>query len=130
MANRRKSISIKDKEEIFLKTGGLCHFCGEKLVFNAIRGEEGRWNIDHILPFSREGKDCLENYLPICKTCNRLRWNFESGRIRELLRYGIIAHNQVKRKTNTGKEIQSLYNKKIELNKKRRKGNLLGKYYK
>lgn len=127
--NKRKRIFPEDKKVIFLKTGGLCHFCGEKLVFNAKRGEKGRWNIDHVLPFSREGGDCLENYLPICRTCNRLRWNFESIKIRELLRYGIIAHGQVKKNTDTGKEIQNLYNKKNEFNKKRRKGDILESYY-
>ena len=128
--NRRKRIVSEDKKMIFSKTGGLCHFCGDKLVFNAERGKKGRWNVDHILPFSREGKDCLENYLPICRTCNRLRWNFESYKIRELLKYGIIAYNQIKKRTKIGEEIQNLYNKKSELNKKRRKGNLSDMYYK
>ncbi len=130
MANKRKTIVHNDKKVVFLKTGGLCHFCGTKLSFNAKRGEQGRWNVDHILPFSREGKDCLENYLPICKICNRLRWNFESTKIRELLRYGIIAHKLVAKKTKTGNEIQDIYDKKIESNKKRRKGDFSESYYK
>ncbi|KKR14642.1 MAG: hypothetical protein UT43_C0020G0010 [Parcubacteria group bacterium GW2011_GWC1_39_29] len=129
MTNKRKTIAARDKGAIFSKTSGLCHFCGTELIFNAKRGEQGRWNVDHILPFSREGKDCLENYLPICKVCNRLRWNFESGKIRELLRYGIIAHKLVAKKTRVGKEIRDIYNKKIESNKKRRKGDYSESYY-
>ena len=130
MPIRRKLISLENKKVIFQKTGGLCHFCGEELVFNAKRGENGRWNVDHILPFSHKGKDSIENYLPICKTCNRLRWNFESNKIRDLLRYGIVAYKQIRKKTSTGKEMLILYNKQIELNKKRRKGGFSELYYK
>jgi len=130
MEKKRKPIVFNDKKIIFSKTGGLCHFCGTELVFDAKRGEKGRWNVDHILPFSREGKDSLENYLPVCKICNRLRWNFESGKIRELLRYGTIAHRLVSKRTKTGDEIRKLYTQTMELNKKRRKGNFSESYYK
>ena len=130
MKNKRKPIGLTDRKLIFHKTGGLCHFCGEKLVFDAKPGEKGRWNIDHIFPFSYGGGDHLDNYLPICRVCNRLKWNFEGKKIRELLRYGVIACNQVKKRTNLGSAIQDFYNKKSELNKKRRKRNLPDSYYK
>ena len=125
----RKPISKKEKKIIWEKTGGLCHFCGEKLIFDAKRGDKGRWHVDHILPFSRNGKNSLENYLPICNVCNRLKWNFESNKIRELFRWGIIARKEVIEKTKLGEEMQIIYCKKLEKNKKSRKGNFSDEYY-
>jgi 5-methylcytosine-specific restriction endonuclease McrA len=129
MTRKRQPISKNDKKTIWDKTGGLCHFCGKKLSFDAKRGDKGRWHSDHILPLSLEGKNDVKNYLPICNVCNRLKCNFGGKKIRDLLRYGIIAYKEGTKKSKLGIEIKSIYDKKMEANKKRRKGDIPDEYY-
>lgn len=129
-AQKRKRITEEEKRIAWEKTDGHCHFCGEQMVFEAKRGERGRWQIDHIYPFSRGGTDRMPNYLPICRVCNRLRWHFESKKIRELLRLGTVAFSEIKNQTYLGKRIKELYKEREEKNKQTRRGNLPEWYYK
>lgn len=126
----RKKVKSEDRVCIFQKTGGHCHFCGKKLSFDAKRGDKGRWHIDHIIPFSRGGKNNTINYLPICNICNRLRWNFKNEKIRDIFRLGVIAYREMGRNTEIGNRIKDAYRKQREQNKKLRKGNLPESYYK
>lgn len=128
-AQKRKRITEEEKRIVWQKTDGHCHFCGEQLVFEAKRGERGRWNIDHIYPFARGGTENMSNYLPICRVCNRLRWHFECKKIRELFRLGTVAFNEIRNQTYLGKRIKELYRKHEEKNKKSRRGNLPEWYY-
>jgi len=125
----RKPIKPKDKQLVFLKTGGRCHFCGEKLEFGARRGEKGEWNVDHVVQLAQSGVDNIENYLPICRVCNRLRWHFASNKIRELFRYGVIVLGEIRKQTELGKKIEDLYKKKLEDNKLRRRGKFDDQYF-
>ncbi len=129
MLQKRKPIKFSDKKFIFEKTGGHCHFCGKKLFFEAKRGNDGRWHIDHIVPFSRKGKNNIINYLPICNVCNRLRWNFKSEKIRDIFRFGVIAYREMRRNTEIGNRIKDIYKKQMEQNKKLRRGDLPESYY-
>lgn len=52
------------KKIVFKKTFGCCAYCGERLSF------DGDWEIDHIVPKSRGGKDVITNYFASCKQCN------------------------------------------------------------
>jgi len=75
------------------------------------------------------GKDDISNYLPICRTCNRLRWSFPSNKIRELFRLGMIAYREIKKNTEVGKAITQIYKKQLENNKQRRKSDLPEEYF-
>jgi len=121
MATRRKPISLVEKKIAFQKTGGRCHICAKRLKFDAKSGEVGRWQVDHIHPKIRGGKDGLNNYLAICSKCNRLRWYLDPKRIKKVLQYGVIACNLVKNKTLLGKELHKIHSQKKKLNKRRRK---------
>lgn len=121
MMKRRKPISASMKKEVWAKTGGRCHFCARKIKLSAKIGERGRWHVDHIYPKALGGKDGLDNYLPICKQCNRLRWFLNSKRIRKTFKYGVLAYNEMKRKTDLGKILHALYLKNRKNNKDRRK---------
>ena len=121
MATRRKLISLKEKKIVFQKTGGRCHICAKRLKFDAKSGEIGRWQVDHILPKKRGGKDSLNNYLPICVKCNRLRWCFGPRTIKKHLNMGVIACRLVKNKTHLGKELHKIHLQNRLANKKRRK---------
>jgi len=112
MTNKRKTISSKEKIAIFQKTGGRCHICAKRLKFDAKSGEIGMWQVDHIHPKIRGGKDGLNNYLAICNKCNRLRWYLDPKRIKRVLQYGVIACNLVKNKTRLGEELHKIHSQK------------------
>ncbi len=129
MVTKRKSITALIKRQIWEKTGGRCHICGRVLIFDATKGEIGKWNVDHIIPFTRGGKDNSKNFLPICKVCNRLKWHFKGRKIRKLFQFGIIALRESKYRTGLGKSIIKIYKNKSVQNKNRRKGKLPSWYY-
>lgn len=61
----------KNREIVFNKYGGKCAYCGCDLV-------QG-WHVDHVEPIRRyegckEGRypqrDCIENMMPSCASCN------------------------------------------------------------
>ena len=80
-------ITKKEREDVRLKYGGKCAYCGCDL-------QKG-WHVDHIEPkfrnweevtlrgFKRErGKDDVSNYNPACPRCNRWKgtWSVEEFR--------------------------------------------------
>jgi 5-methylcytosine-specific restriction endonuclease McrA len=115
-----KIMNKDNKKIIFKKTDGRCHFCAKRLKFDAKPGTLGRWQIDHVHPRKRGGKDAISNFLPICGKCNRLRWYLDPKRIRKVFSYGIIAFRQVKNNTVLGQQLKTFYSLKKVLNKKRR----------
>lgn len=112
-------------QAIFQKTHGCCHFCGDPLDFAKydLRGENeiGSWNIDHVVQKDKGGLKGIENCLPACVTCNRLRWNRTGANLREALFLGIIAIKEMERNSELGKRIEELKEKRLAENRKRRK---------
>jgi len=96
---------------IFDKTGGHCHFCGDRLVFkNRGRGSgpRGRWEIDHVRQRTRGGLDIFDNMLAACARCNRMRWSRGGDELRELLRLGLIAFQEMEKRSDVGMELKRL----------------------
>lgn len=117
----------KKLQQIFNRTNGHCHFCGDKLIFEKYglrKDENGAWEADHIIQKGKGGSKSPENCLPACYRCNRLRWHRKGKNIRNLLFLGLIAKDEVERKTDLGKAIVKLKNKRQQLNQNRRR-NLL-----
>jgi len=114
-------MNLKDKKEIYKKTGGRCHFCARRVKLTAKSGEYGRWQVDHILPKKHGGANLLSNYLPICKRCNRLRWFLDPKRMKKTFLYGYIAYREVQKKTELGRQLHLLYLEKKATNKKHRR---------
>ena len=107
---------------IWNKTNGHCHFCGKKLLFSSYwsgSSKRGKWQVDHIYPKARGGQNSVENYLPICRTCNRLRWMWTGRKIQKVFQYGTIALREARKKTDFGSKIRSLYFIQKNQNKKR-----------
>lgn len=129
MTKRRKTITPAEKREAWKKTGGRCHICGRVLVFDARRGQKGKWHIDHIVSVKRGGKDKVKNFLPICLICNRLKWFFKGRNMRKILQFGVIALRESERKTDLGRGIRKLYLQRLNQNQARRKGKLPAWYY-
>lgn len=111
---------------IFEKTHGHCHFCGDKLVFEKygvknIEDIGGVWEADHIIQRGKGGDKQHENCLPACLRCNRLRWHRIGEDLRDLLILGLIAKEQIKKKSILGNKIIELKNKRLEQNIRRRR---------
>ncbi len=110
---------------IFSRTAGHCHFCGDPLIFGKRglkhrKNENGAWEVDHIIQKDKGGKSLVDNYLPACVRCNRLRWHRKGKDLRELLLLGIIGTGEIRKGTKTGERILELKDKRNKENKKRR----------
>lgn len=110
---------------IFSRTSGHCHFCGDPLIFGKRglkhrKNENVAWEVDHVIQKDKGGRNAVDNYLPACVRCNRLRWHRKGEDLRELLLLGLIATGEIKRGTETGKRILELKGKRIKTNKGRR----------
>lgn len=71
---KRKSLSPKVREAVYLKYDGHCSYCGKKLTAKD-------YQVDHLIPVQRErfGKytedqlERFENYMPSCRVCNNYK---------------------------------------------------------
>jgi len=111
---------------IFEKTEGHCHFCGDFLVlekygFKDINDLDGAWEADHVIQKGKGGSKDVENCLPSCVRCNRLRWHRKGNDLRELIFLGLIVKDEIKKGSTVGKLISELRNKRIESNRNRRR---------
>lgn len=109
--------------QIFYKTGGICHFCGDELELNRrgwAKNLQGRWEVDHIRQRGKGGRSTTDNYLPACTRCNRLRWHRTGEGIRELLELGTIAAHEIDKDSELGTELVRLRLRRRQSNRKRR----------
>jgi hypothetical protein len=119
-------IFMKDSQhrQIWEKTRGHCHFCGESVEFEKRGWRDGDltgyWEIDHIVQRGKGGNDSVDNYLPAYTRCNRLRWHRTGEKIRELLLLGLVAQEEVKKGTIVGESLVKLTENCLLNNKKRR----------
>src|SRR5688572_18428957 len=87
-AGKRGSLTAAERGIVSKKTGGTCHVCG---------GRVGKkWQADHVVPHKLGGQAKVENYLPGCKECNRLRWSYTPAVIRLIMRLGVYAKNEIR----------------------------------
>ena len=112
---------------IFRKTSGHCHFCGDRLVFKRYGlkgkvGQKGVWEVDHVIQRGKGGSKGEENCLPACMNCNRLRWHRKGKDLRKVITLGLIATEQIKKKSAVGKEMVKLERHRKKSNVVRRRG--------
>jgi len=108
---------------IFAKTTGHCHFCGDPIVFENrgwVKNPHGHWEVDHVIQRHKGGLRGVENCLPACTRCNRLRWHRTGDGIRELLFLGVLAVREIETGTETGRQLQKLRKKRLAENLLRR----------
>jgi HNH endonuclease len=109
--------------EVFQKTGGHCHYCGDRLRFEN-RGwsalTDGHWELDHVIQRKKGGNTGPDNFLPACTECNRLRWARKGPALRRLMRLGLIATEEIDRGTDVGLHLQAMLKKRLLENEGRR----------
>lgn len=110
---RRGSLTAAERSAILKKTDGTCHVCGGRV------GK--RWQADHVVPHRLGGAAALENFLPICKECNRLRWFHSPEVIRLVMRLGVYAKLEIRHQTEIGEMLIVLLRKRLRGNSKRRR---------
>ena len=110
--------------EIFDRTKGHCHFCGDHLVFEGYgktEASEGAWEIDHVIQKGKGGPKDPSNCLSACVKCNRLRWHRTGQEVRDLLLYGLIVRDEIKKGTQVGKTMEDLKKKRLKATLSRRR---------
>jgi 5-methylcytosine-specific restriction endonuclease McrA len=111
--------------QIWEKTQGHCHFCGDPVDFEKRGWNDGDltgyWEVDHVIQRDKGGGNLVDNYLPACTRCNRLRWHRTGDKIRELLLLGLIAKEQINKGTKIGASLIELREKRILKNQQRRR---------
>jgi hypothetical protein len=80
----RKSLTKKQRQQVYDKTGGHCAYCGEPITIKQMQA-------DHIAPFEyaeiveHEGynPNSIDNFLPACRPCNYIKGSlpFEKFRV-------------------------------------------------
>jgi 5-methylcytosine-specific restriction endonuclease McrA len=121
--------SNQQLREIFQRTSGHCHFCGDKLRLekhgdSSIAELAGAWEADHVIQRGKGGSKAAANCLPACVRCNRLRWHRKGKQLRELLLLGLIANDEIKKRNKVGKKILALKRLRLERNQSRRRTDL------
>jgi len=103
-----------ERRKVFDKTSGHCHFCGDAL-------DPSAWQLDHVIQRGKGGRSSSENYLPACGKCNHLRWHRTGAGLRELILLGLVAKDEIKKKTDLGEMIDEQLKKRLARNAGRRK---------
>ena len=62
----RPRFGQKSKDMLYQHQGGKCAGCNRKMA-------KRDFDIDHIIPFSRGGKDTPDNLQLLCGSCNRMK---------------------------------------------------------
>ena len=71
----RRSISKKERAEIFNARNGKCHICGQKIH------PQEKWDIEHIIPLALGGEDGGDNLDLAHQSCHRDKTKTDVGRL-------------------------------------------------
>ena len=85
MANKRKTISKKVRQEVYEKYQGHCAYCGKELAYKDFQ-------LDHLIPvanwggrYTEEEIECFENYMPACRRCNHYKRGYSLEEFRKMI---------------------------------------------
>lgn len=62
---KRKSLTRKQRADVFIANDGRCHLCGEKI--DAVKQP---WQADHVIPRELTGSDAVTEYKPAHVRCH------------------------------------------------------------
>jgi len=111
---RRMSPAKKLRPQIFAKTGGRCHLCGDEI-------EEGSdWQSDHVLAHSGGGVNTVDNYLPAHRLCNNYRWDYLAEEFQLILKLGVFVREAIEKNRPLGRKVADAFMKKEQRRRNRR----------
>jgi 5-methylcytosine-specific restriction endonuclease McrA len=61
---RRRSLSTRERLDLFLEAKGQCQACGWQLRPGT------RWEVDHVIPLALGGRDETSNLQVLCEPCH------------------------------------------------------------
>lgn len=64
--NKRKAISKKVRQSVYLMYNGHCAYCGTEIAYKDMQ-------VDHATPLRIGGADDISNYMPACRSCNHYK---------------------------------------------------------
>src|SRR5437879_5649539 len=108
----RGALTAAERGVVFEKTAGTCHVCGDAVGTH--------WQADHVIHHHLGGKHTVDNYLPVCRECNRLRWSHSPAVLRLIIRLGTYAKLEIRHKTSLGKQLSELLVKRANQSRGRR----------
>ncbi len=97
---KRRAVTGKARRKVWKTTAGMCHVCGGSLG--------SKWQVDHVVPVRLGGRSKSNNYLPSCRECNRRRWHYRPEVLRLMMRFGILAKQEIRWNTKLGKQLLRL----------------------
>lgn len=65
------------RDKVYNKCGGRCAYCGKRFK---------KLEIDHLIPLSAGGSSELDNLLPACSLCNRVKKDLSLEEFKDLVR--------------------------------------------
>lgn len=75
MATRKVSDTVK--QEVWQKSGGVCHWCGKPMVYRMCKAGNKQhpndFTVDHLVPFAAGGKTTVSNLVGAHLSCNQER---------------------------------------------------------
>lgn len=106
-----------ERRSIYEKSNGHCWYCGTKL------GERG-WHIDHVEPVVRNHvtgeplypeRDCFENKVPACASCNINKHSMPLESWREIIKGYVKSLNRDSTQYRLAKRFGLIEEKEIEV---------------
>ena len=70
---KRRSISTRERVEIFQKAGGVCHCCQGRIAIG------DAWEVEHVIPLAQGGADEGDNLQPAHVKCHRAKTADDAG---------------------------------------------------
>ena len=107
--SRRRTITKRERSEVFARTRGRCHVCGGALGEN--------WVVDHVEPHAKARDDGLDNMLAAHAGCNRFRWFYEPEVIQVMAELAVYATAEILGGSALGSELEALYLRRVRKRK-------------
>lgn len=64
-----------------------CNYCKVEIHFDEMVNGTRKLTVDHIIPLSRGGADHYDNYMILCRECNRRKGSLTCEEYSDLMRY-------------------------------------------
>lgn len=86
----RKGIPQTIREDVYEKYDGRCAYCGCELDMKEMQ-------VDHFIAHMEGGEDTLENYMPSCSICNRVKSTLSINKFKDEIRHCGKIHRKRKK---------------------------------